>query len=90
MKERMLIRLGNLIPKIFLIIFIIGFSGGVYSEEKNLELLKSNWSFDGVFGSFDRSSLQRGYQVYQEVCSGCHSVKHLSYRNLSEEGGPEF
>ena len=34
--------------------------------------------------------MQRGYQVYQEVCSGCHSVQHLSYRNLSENGGPEF
>ncbi len=86
----MLIRLDNLLPKIFLVIFIIGFNNVVHSEEKKVEFLKSNWTFDGVFGSFDRSSLQRGYQVYQEVCSGCHSVQHLSYRNLSEEGGPEF
>ena len=46
--------------------------------------------FRCIFGTFDRASLQRGYQVYQEVCSGCHSVQHLSYRNLSEKGGPEF
>ena len=60
------------------------------SEEKKIDFLEINWTFNGIFGTFDRASLQRGYQVYQEVCSGCHSVKHLSYRNLSEKGGPEF
>ncbi|MDC0059514.1 cytochrome c1 [Pelagibacteraceae bacterium] len=86
----MLVRLNNLLAKIFLIIFITEFSNAAYSEEKKAEFIKNNWSFEGVFGTFDRASLQRGYQVYQEVCSGCHSVQHLSYRNLSEEGGPEF
>ena len=86
----MLERLNNLFAKIFLIIFIIGASNSAYSEENKAEFIKNNWSFEGVFGTFDRASLQRGYQVYQEVCSGCHSVQHLSYRNLSEKGGPEF
>jgi len=86
----MLERLNNIFIKIFLIIFIIGFSNSVFSEEKKVEFIKNNWDFEGVFGTFDRGSLQRGYQVYQEVCSGCHSVQHLSYRNLSEKGGPEF
>ena len=40
--------------------------------------------------TFDRASLQRGYQVFNEVCSSCHSIKYLSYRNLTEKGGPEF
>ena len=61
-----------------------------FSEEKKIDLIETDWSFEGIFGTFDRASLQRGYQVYQEVCAGCHSVQHLSYRNLSEEGGPEF
>jgi len=74
-------------PIIFLIT-LIPFSA--FSEEKKIDFIKTNWSFDGIFGTFDRASLQRGYQVYQEVCSGCHSVQHLSYRNLSEKGGPEF
>ena len=86
----MLVRLNNLFAKIFLIIFITGLSNVAYSEEKKAEFIKNNWSFKGVFGTFDRASLQRGYQVYQEVCSGCHSIQHLSYRNLSEKGGPEF
>ena len=58
--------------------------------ENSAELLKVDWSFKSFFGKFDRASLQRGYQVYNEVCSSCHSVKYLSYRNLAEKGGPEF
>ena len=79
-----------LLNRIILIIFISIFSFSAHSEEKNTDYVKTNWSFKGIFGTFDRASLQRGYQVYQEVCSGCHSVQHLSYRNLSEKGGPEF
>ena len=86
----MLGHLNNLFAKIFLIIFIILVSNSASSEENKAKFIKNNWSFEGVFGTFDRASLQRGYQVYQEVCSGCHSVQHLSYRNLSEKGGPEF
>ena len=86
----MLVRLDNILSKIFFVILLIGINSSVYSEENKLKLIKSDWSFNGIFGTFDRASLQRGYQVYQEVCSGCHSVQHLSYRNLSEKGGPEF
>ena len=86
----MSVRSDNIFFKIIFIIFLIGINNTANSEENKIELIKTNWSFNGVFGTFDRASLQRGYQVYQEVCSGCHSVQHLSYRNLSEQGGPEF
>ena len=86
----MSIRLNSLLVKIFFVAFITAISNSAYSEEKKIEFIKNDWSFEGIFGTFDRSSLQRGYQVYQEVCSGCHSIQHLSYRNLSEKGGPEF
>jgi len=49
-----------------------------------------NWSFDGPFGLFDRASLQRGFQVYKEVCSACHSLDLIAFRNLGEPGGPGF
>jgi len=76
--------------KIFsLIILFAGSSLNSYSAEK-IEYLKTDWSFKGLFGKFDRGALQRGYQVYTEVCSSCHSMKYLSYRNLAEKGGPEF
>ena len=90
MKEKMLVRLNKLLQKTFFIITIIGLCNSNSFSENKEDFLKNNWSFEGVFGTFDRASLQRGYQVYQEVCSGCHSVQHLSYRNLSEKGGPEF
>jgi len=86
----MLIRLNSFLINIIFFIFISVISNPAYSEEKNVDLLKINWSFKGLLGTFDRSSLQRGYQVYQEVCSACHSIQYLSYRNLSEKGGPEF
>ncbi len=57
---------------------------------EKVEYLKTDWSFKGLFGKFDRGALQRGYQVYTEVCASCHSMKYLSYRNLAEKGGPEF
>ena len=60
------------------------------SAENTSKLLTTDWSFKGPFGKFDRASLQRGYQVYNEVCASCHSLKYVSYRNLSEKGGPEF
>ena len=45
-----------------------------------------DWSFGGIFGTFDRGELQRGFQVYQEVCAGCHSLNYISFRNLSDLG----
>jgi cytochrome c1 len=49
-----------------------------------------SYSFEGPFGKFDRGQLQRGYKVYKEVCSACHSMHLLAFRNLAEPGGPEF
>ena len=80
-------KLNNLIfPFLFIIISIVpSFGAGSGGE-----LLKVDWSFKGLTGKFDRASLQRGFQVYKEVCSSCHSMQYLSYRNLGEPGGPEF
>ena len=74
---------------LYIFILITIYFNPVYSAEK-IELLKQNWSFKGITGKFDRASLQRGYQVYTEVCASCHSMRLLSYRNLGEKGGPEF
>ncbi len=76
--------------KIFsLIILITSVNNSSIAAEK-VEYLNTDWSFKGLFGKFDRGALQRGYQVYTEVCSSCHSMKYVSYRNLAEKGGPEF
>lgn len=49
-----------------------------------------SWSFAGPFGKFDRGQLQRGYKIYKEVCSTCHSMNLMHFRNLADPGGPEF
>ena len=49
-----------------------------------------DWSFNGPFGTYDKSQLRRGFKVFKEVCSTCHSAHLLKFRNLADEGGPEF
>tara|TARA_B100000586_G_scaffold47151_1_gene30953 strand:- start:3920 stop:4696 length:777 start_codon:yes stop_codon:yes gene_type:complete len=74
--------------KIGLLILLLTSFTSLFASDK--ELTKVDWSFKGMTGKFDRSSLQRGYQVYNEICASCHSMDLLSYRNLGEKGGPEF
>ena len=75
---------------IFIILLSIFFSNNHSISADTEKFLETDWSFKGLFGKFDRASLQRGYQVYTEVCAACHSMQYLSYRNLAEPGGPEF
>ncbi|MGA9794213.1 MAG: cytochrome c1 [Rhizomicrobium sp.] len=49
-----------------------------------------HWSFEGPFGTYDEAALQRGFQVYKEVCSACHSLNRVAFHMLSEPGGPGF
>ena len=51
---------------------------------------RETWSFAGMTGHFDKAQLQRGYKIYKEVCSNCHSLRLMKYRNLAEPGGPGF
>jgi cytochrome c1 len=51
---------------------------------------RQHWSFSGPFGTFDQAQLQRGFKIYREVCSNCHSMKLVSFRNLADSGGPDF
>ena len=76
--------------KILLLIHFLFIASFTSNAAEKVEYLKTDWTFKGLFGKFDRGSLQRGYQVYTEVCAACHSMKYVSYRNLAEKGGPEF
>jgi len=49
-----------------------------------------SFSYEGPFGTFDKHQLQRGFQVYHEVCAACHGLKYVSFRSLGWEGGPAF
>ncbi len=61
---------------------------GEHHDKSHVE--RQNWSFGGLLGSYDKAQLKRGFAVYNEVCSACHGMNLLSWRNLMEEGGPEF
>ena len=51
---------------------------------------RQSWTFAGPFGHYDQAQLQRGFEVFRNVCANCHSANLLAFRNLSEEGGPAF
>ena len=50
------------------------------------ELQSRDWSFDGPFGTYDKAAMQRGFQVYSEVCASCHSMKLIAFRNFADLG----
>jgi ubiquinol-cytochrome c reductase cytochrome c1 subunit len=54
------------------------------------EITDYAFPFEGPFGAYDHLALQRGLKVFTEVCSSCHGLSYVAYRNLSEEGGPEL
>ncbi|MBF0095169.1 MAG: cytochrome c1 [Alphaproteobacteria bacterium] len=56
------------------------------SASEGAHLEKQKWSWSGLFGSYDQAALKRGFQVYNEVCANCHSLKLVAYRNLAEIG----
>ena len=61
-------------------------AANVASASEGPELEHANWSFDGPFGTYNRAELQRGFQIYKEVCSACHSLKRIAFRDLGDLG----
>ena len=70
---------------ITLLIFTL-FTKLLYSATEGTKPVKFNFSFNGILGTLDKKSAQRGLQVYTEVCASCHGLKHMAYRNLEELG----
>ena len=72
----------------------VAVAGGALAEEQGDgghtheagALAAQKWSFSGLFGTFDQAQLKRGFEVYNNVCSACHSLKLVAYRNLSAVG----
>lgn len=59
------------------------------AEEAEIHLPKQEWGFNGMLGKFDKEQVQRGFQVYKEICSACHSLQYLAFRNLEALGYSE-
>ncbi len=68
---------------------VIGSGGNARAEEQEAPP-SLKWSFSGPFGKYDRGALQRGLKVYKEVCSACHSLNYIAFRNLADPGGPGY
>jgi ubiquinol-cytochrome c reductase cytochrome b/c1 subunit len=68
---------------------LIGSAQSVRAEEAEAPPA-NKWSFAGPLGKFDRGALQRGLKVYKEVCSNCHALSYIAFRNLAEPGGPGY
>ncbi len=69
------------------------FAGSVQdarAEDHGVSPPGQKWSFSGPFGKFDRGALQRGLKVYKEVCSACHGLSYVAFRNLADAGGPGY
>lgn len=60
------------------------------ASEAGAEIAKQPWSFAGLFGKYDTNQLQRGFQVFREVCSSCHGARLIAFRTLAEDGGPHY
>jgi ubiquinol-cytochrome c reductase cytochrome c1 subunit len=61
-------------------------TGPALAAGEAVHIPNTPFSFEGIFGTFDRASAQRGYQVYKQVCAACHSMRQHSFRNLRELG----
>lgn len=68
----------------------LGIASAANAAEEAMPPQDQEWSFSGPFGTYDRASLQRGFQVFKEVCSNCHSLNRIAFRNLGDPGGPGF
>ena len=66
----------------------LAFAGPAISGTTHREPKEVEWSFNGPFGQYDQAQLQRGFKVYKEVCSACHALNFITFRNLGDPGGP--
>lgn len=66
------------------------FGPAAHAAGDHIDIERQTWSFGGFTGQYDAAQLQRGFQVYKDVCAACHGLKRVRFRNLSEPGGPEF
>ncbi|MGI9410679.1 MAG: cytochrome c1, partial [Hyphomicrobiaceae bacterium] len=65
-------------------------AAGALAAGGEVEIKRNKWTFGGLFGHYDQAQLQRGFQVYREVCSSCHGIDRIAFRNLVQPGGPAF
>jgi ubiquinol-cytochrome c reductase cytochrome c1 subunit len=68
----------------------VALTPAAYAAGEAPHIERQRWPFGGVGGQYDKAQLQRGFQVYKDVCSFCHGLNRVHFRNLVQPGGPEF
>ncbi len=69
---------------------MLGLSSAASAAGGDIEIKRQQWSFGGIFGTYDPQQLRRGFGIYKEVCASCHGLNRIAFRNLMEPGGPAF
>ena len=71
---------------------VLGLAGGALAQDEHAGpvTVDHRFSFEGPFGRFDQVQLQRGLQVYTEVCAACHGLQYVPFRELADQGGPHI
>lgn len=67
---------------------LVALPGAALAAGVEVEIENPSFSYEGPFGTYDQLQLQRGFQVYQEVCAACHGMKYVAFRDLGRETGP--
>jgi len=92
--DDVLAKYGKKVASIMVAFVIAGglVAGGAQNARADEEITppSQSWSFSGPFGKYDRGSLQRGLKIYKEVCSNCHGLSYIAFRNLADVGGPGY
>lgn len=79
----------KIISAIFVSILVVAVSTPAQAASDAKAPKDLSWGFEGMTGMYDRGALQRGFQIYKEVCSACHGVEYIAFRNLTEIGFSE-
>jgi cytochrome c1 len=81
---------GSLVSALALAGLALAAAPAIAEEGGHAHIERQVWSFGGFTGQYDPAALQRGFQIYKDVCSACHGLKRVRFRNLAEPGGPGF
>ncbi len=78
-----------MLRKVLALAAVVGaIAAPAFAATSSLEPKVQSWSFNGPFGMYDQGQLQRGFKVYEQVCSACHSMNYVAFHDLGEPGGP--
>ena len=70
--------------------FVLGVAGSAFAAGEAPKVTDYGFSFEGPFGTYDQMQLQRGLQVYTEICAACHGLRYVPLRTLADDGGPHL